>query len=147
MQALLLKGNMKMLKMENSSSSYGVFLLRISLGCMWVSHAWLKWNLFTIAGFADWLGAQGISPLFAWPVFLMELIGGICILLGVYTRLISLCLVPLLVVAVWVHAPNGWIHTSAGGGWEYPAFLTLASLCLALLGCGRWEIASGRRIV
>lgn len=129
-----------MLNKNFSSNAYGVFLLRIGLGCMWISHALLKWNLFTIPGFAQWLSTQGISPAFAWPVFLMELIGGSCILSGFYTRVVSISLLPLLLVATWVHFPNGWVHTSPGGGWEYPAFLALASLCLALLDKSAWSI-------
>lgn len=145
MQVCCLKGRANMFN-TSSSAGYGVLLLRLSLGCMWVSHAWLKWSLFTIPGFASWLGAQGISPAFAWPVFLMEVVGGVCILFGFYARVVSLCLLPLLAVAVWVHSPNGWVHTSPGGGWEYPAFLTVSSLCLALLGSGPWSLGSIRKL-
>ena len=48
----------------------------------------------------------------------------------------ALALVPIMAVAAWVHVPNGWAHTSAGGGWEYPVFLIVASIALWLLGDG-----------
>ena len=48
----------------------------------------------------------------------------------------ALALVPVMAVAAWVHAPNGWVHTSTGGGWEYPVFLTVASFALWLFGDG-----------
>jgi putative oxidoreductase len=35
-----------------------------------------------------------------------------------------------------VHSGNGWVHTSPGGGWEYPVFLTVASIAVWLLGEG-----------
>ncbi|MCX7196529.1 MAG: hypothetical protein NTW37_00620, partial [Proteobacteria bacterium] len=58
------------------------------------------------------------------------------LLLGVYARQAALALVPVMAVAAWVHLPNGWVHTSTGGGWEYPVFLIAASISLWLLGDG-----------
>ena len=55
---------------------------------------------------------------------------------GVYTRIVAFALVPILIGATWAHAGNGWVFTSVRGGWEYPAFLTLATLVLGLLGNG-----------
>jgi len=34
----------------------------------------------------------------------------------------------VLLGATWAHAGNGWLFTAANGGWEYPAFLTLAGV-------------------
>ena len=64
------------------------------------------------------------------------MVGGIALLLGVYARQVALALVPVMAVAAWVHLPNGWVHTSSGGGWEYPVFLIAASIALWLLGDG-----------
>ncbi len=121
---------------------YGAFLLRISLGVMWISHACLKWFVFTIPGFAGWLESAGFSPIFAWPVFLMEIIGGTLILLGFYGRYVSAILVPVLVVAMYSHMGNGWVHTSTGGGWEYPLFLIMASIAHFLNGDGVYSVRS-----
>ena len=41
-----------------------------------------------------------------------------------------------------VHIGNGWIFSSAGGGWEYPAFLIAASFALWLLGDGAFALRS-----
>jgi putative oxidoreductase len=56
--------------------------------------------------------------------------------LGVYARQVALGLLPVLLGAVWVHAPNGWVFTNDGGGWEYPVFLAVGSLALWLAGDG-----------
>jgi putative oxidoreductase len=50
-----------------------------------------------------------------------------------------------MLVAAWVHWPNGWAHTSAGGGWEYPVFLISASVTLWLLGDGAYALRRGDR--
>lgn len=115
---------------------HGIALLRIGLGVMWVAHALLKWFVFTLAGTAGFFESVGLPGFLAYPVFAVELLGGIALVLGIYARQVALALVPVMVVAAWVHLPNGWVHTSPGGGWEYPVFLIVASVALALLGDG-----------
>jgi putative oxidoreductase len=44
------------------------------------------------------------------------------------------------------HVANGWLFTSSGGGWEYPAFLVAASLAHGLLGEGAWAV-HGRTVL
>lgn len=121
---------------SSASTQLGVAVLRVSLGVMWVSHALLKLLVFTLPGTAQYFASLGFPSFLVYPVFAMELLGGLALLLGVYARQVSLALVPVMSVAAWVHFPNGWVHTSAGGGWEYPAFLIAASLALWLLGDG-----------
>jgi len=121
---------------NSSPAAYGVTLLRVSLGVMWVAHALLKLLVFTLPGTAQFFVSVGFPGFLAYPVFAMELLGGIALVLGVYARQTALALVPVMAVAAWVHWPNGWVHTSAGGGWEYPVFLIAASLSLWLLGDG-----------
>ena len=128
----------------NSPEQSGAMILRIALGIMWISHALLKWFVFTIPGSAGFLESQGLPAILAWPVFLLELGGGLLILAGVYGRYVSALLIPVLLVATWTHVGNGWVHTSAGGGWEYPIFLAVASLVHVLLGDGRPALYPGR---
>jgi putative oxidoreductase len=121
---------------SQASSAYGVTVLRISLGLMWTAHALLKPLVFTMAGTAQFLDSVGLPGVLAWPLFLVEFVGGLALIAGVYARQVSLLLAPVMAVAAWVHVPNGWLHTSAGGGWEYPVFLTVVSIALWLLGDG-----------
>ena len=135
--------------MENMppASTYGIALLRISLGTMWLAHALLKWLVFTLPGTAQYSDSVGIPGFLAYPVFAFELMGGLALLLGLYARQVALALVPVMGAAAWVHAPNGWVHTSAGGGWEYPAFLITASVALWLLGDGAHALCRSDRFV
>ncbi|MFZ5503500.1 MAG: DoxX family protein [Pseudomonadota bacterium] len=121
----------------------GATVLRVALGSMWIAHAMLKYSVFTIAGFAGWLEAQGLPGFMAWPVFIMELFGGLAILLGFHGRWASLGLLPIMLVAASTHLANGWVHTSPGGGWEYPIFLCAASIAHFFAGDG--ELALGRK--
>lgn len=131
----------------NSSSNYGVTLLRVSLGTMWIAHALLKLFVFTLPGTAQFFVSIGYPGFLAYPVFAMELLGGIALVLGVYARQVSLALVPVMAVAASVHFGNGWVHTSPNGGWEYPVFLIVASLSLWLLGDGAFAARRSDRFV
>ena len=132
---------------HSSSPAYGIALLRISLGVMWLSHALLKWVVFTLPGTAQYFDSIGIPGFLAYPVFAVELLGGLALVLGLYARQVALALVPVMAVAAWVHVPNGWAHTSAGGGWEYPVFLIAASLALWLQGDGAHALCRSNRFV
>ncbi len=138
---------------DTQTAPYGALVLRAALGAMWISHALLKWFVFTIPGLEAFLVAQGLPGFAAWPLFLAELIGGLAILAGVYGRMVSLLLLPVLIVATSVHVPNGWVFTAQGGGWEYPAFLVAASVAHILIGDGAyaatsrsWPLASALRL-
>lgn len=125
----------------------GITLLRTSLGTMWLAHALLKWFVFTLAGTAQFFASLGFPEFLAYPIFVAELLGGLALILGVYPRQVALALVPILAGAVWVHLPNGWVHTSPGGGWEYPLLLMFASVALWLLGDGAFAARRSQRFV
>jgi putative oxidoreductase len=115
---------------------HALLLLRVSLGVMFIAHAWLKLAVFTVPGFAGFLGQVGLPGFLAWPIILAELLGGIALILGVYARAVALALLPVLLGALAVHAGNGWVFNAPNGGWEYPAFLAVAALVQALAGDG-----------
>lgn len=129
----------------SSANPYGITMLRIALGMMWIAHALLKWVVFTLPGTAQYFISVGIPGFLAYPVFAMELSGGLALVLGIYGRQVAFALVPIMVGAAWVHLPNGWAHTSAGGGWEYPVFLIVTSVAVWLLGDGALAIRSSAR--
>lgn len=133
---------------SDTLTAYGALLLRLGLGIMWIAHALLKLLVFTLPGTARFFESVGLPGLLAYPVFAAEMLGGIAILIGFHGRIASAALLPILLGAAWVHLPNGWVHTSAGGGWEYPLFLIVASAVHVLVGDGvwSWRPLAGRRL-
>ena len=121
---------------------YGAFALRAALGVMFVAHAYLKYAVFTVPGFEGFLGSVGLPTFLAWPIILAELVGGLAILAGFHGRLVSVALLPVLLGALAIHAPNGWVFNAPNGGWEYPAFLALAAVAHALIGDGAFATRS-----
>ena len=114
----------------------GAVLLRTGLGAMFVSHALLKYFVFTLPGTAQFFQSLGLPGALGYVTFAAELVGGVMLIAGLYTRVVALALVPFLIGATWAHWGNGWLFTSPKGGWEYPAFLTLAALAMGLIGDG-----------
>ena len=125
---------------DNRLAPYGAFALRASLGIMYIAHAYLKVAIFTVPGFQAFLESTGFPALMAWPIILAEVIGGAAILAGFYGRLVSLALLPILLGAVFIHAPNGWLFTAPNGGWEYPAFLAVSAVAHVLVGDGAFAL-------
>ena len=126
---------------HSNNSDYAAFLLRIALGTMFIAHALLKIMVFTPAGTAGFFASLGVPGWFAYPVMFAELAGGIMLVAGIQTRIVSLALLPVLLGSiVLVHGGNGWLYTNDNGGWEYSAFLIVASLVQALLGDGAYRV-------
>ena len=122
------------------NSDYAALLLRLALGTLFVAHALLKYFVFTPAGTEQFFVSVGFPGFLAYVTIAVELGGGALLLLGVQTRAVALVLIPVLLGATWVHAGNGWLFTSANGGWEYPAFWTVTLVVQALLGDGAFAL-------
>src|SRR5690349_14115862 len=121
---------------ESRNAGYAALVLRVALGVMFMAHALLKYFVFTLPGTAQFFASLGLPGVLGYVTFAVELIGGILLIAGVRARIVSLALVPVLLGATWAHAGNGWVFTAANGGWEYPAFWTVALVVQALLGDG-----------
>jgi len=108
-------------------------LLRISLGVMYLTHSIvLKVFTFGFAGTAGYFASLGLPSATAYVVIAAEAVGGVLLLANIRTGWVSLALLPVLLGALWVHAGNGWVFSAAGGGWEYPLFLIVVSVAVAL---------------
>lgn len=126
---------------DQKLTPYAATLLRLSLGVMFIAHALLKVIVFTPEGTAQFFTAVGLPSALAYFTIAIELIGGVMLVLGTYTRWVSLALIPVLIGSiVFVHGSAGWLFSNEGGGWEYPAFLIMASFVQALLGDGAYAV-------
>ncbi|EKE84444.1 DoxX family protein [Idiomarina xiamenensis] len=121
-------------------NQYATTLLRVSLGVMTLAHGLMKVFIFTLPGTVSYFESLGLPGFFAYLTIAAEIGGGLALIAGFYTRLISLLLVPVLLGAAWVHMGNGWVFSNAGGGWEFPIFWTITLLVQAGLGGGKWAV-------
>lgn len=121
---------------NTASADYAALLLRVTSGALFIAHGWMKVSLFTIPGTVAFFESLGLPGVFAYLTILGELGGGLALILGMATRLVSLPLIAILIGAIWAHAGNGWTFSNEGGGWEFPLFWAVAQGAIALLGAG-----------
>jgi putative oxidoreductase len=122
---------------DNRSAPYAALLLRVSLGVLFLAHGfYMKILTFGFAGTMGYFGSLGYPPVFGAIVALAETAAGIALILGVWTRAVSLLTLPILIGAVLQHTGNGWVFSNAGGGWEFPLFWIALMLVQAGLGAG-----------
>ncbi|UPY36406.1 DoxX family protein [Sediminicoccus sp. KRV36] len=120
-----------------TTTPYAALLLRLSLGSILLAHgAWLKLGVFGLAGTMGFFGSIGLLPLLGAVVALGETAAGLALITGVLVRPAALLSLPIMIGATVMHAGNGWLFSAPNGGWEFPAFLTLALLVQAGLGAG-----------
>jgi len=124
----------------NTNADYAAFLLRVSTGILFLAHGLMKVMVFTIPGTVGFFDSLGLPAVLAYLTIIGEIGGGVLLILGVATRLVSVALIPVLIGASWAHAGNGWSFSAAGGGWEYPVFWVIAQISVALLGAGAFAV-------
>ncbi len=124
----------------NNNTEYAALILRIGLGAMFLAHGLLKVMVFTLPGTAAFFEQVGFPGWTAYIVTFAEIGGGLLLLAGVAVRAVSIALIPVLLGATFVHFGFGWLFSNPNGGWEYPAFLTLAAVVQALLGPGAFAL-------
>jgi|SRR5580704_16143422 putative oxidoreductase len=127
--------------MSNGSGmkSCGTAVLRVVVGVIFLMHGWQKLS----QGFHDvggFLGSLGIPlpGLAAVVLTLVELLGGIALILGLLTRYAATFLaVDMLVAIITYHLKNGFF---APAGFEFPLLLLAANINLVLSGAGSLSV-------
>jgi putative oxidoreductase len=120
--------------------------LRFIVGFGFIEHGYSK-VLHGPESFAAILAGIGVPApeLMSWATILVELVGGLAVLLGAFVPLVSLPMAAVLLVATFtVHLPNGFSSikllavTAAGAQFGQPGYETdlLYLACLAALVLG-----------
>ncbi|HEY3537403.1 MAG TPA: DoxX family protein [Trinickia sp.] len=117
------------------------FVLRVSLGILFLAHAGLKIFVFTLPGTAEFFQSIGLPGFMAYLIALLEVVGGVALIVGFYASWFALPLaLDLLGAIVTVHGKNGWLFTNKGGGWEYLVLWIVALVVQFLIGDGAWSV-------
>ncbi|WP_079507360.1 DoxX family protein [Mesobacillus jeotgali] len=110
----------------------GATILRIVLGATFLIHGASKFQggIGNTAGFFESLGLPGFS---AYIVALIELVGGIAMILGLGTRIVSILFAAVLAVAVIkVKLAGGFLGNGQMAGYELDLALMAISIYLAI---------------
>lgn len=109
--------------------------LRVVVGIVFLVHGGQKLFVGGVSGFAGFLSQQGMEPalVLAIVVTLVEILGGLAVVIGALTRGAALLLaVEMGVVIFKMKLPQGFFASQ--GGYEFE--LTLLGACLTLLLAG-----------
>lgn len=113
----------------------GLLLLRIGVGIIFIAAGWMKVSAMdaTITNFS----AMGFSAFWAYVAAYTEFLGGIAVLLGIYTWVASALLAITMLVAVYVVHGNPTMAIA-------PFSLLFSSLTLLFTGGGKYSIIKNK---
>ena len=130
------------------ASDLGLLVARLLIGAIFAAHGYQKLVTFGLAGATESFRGMGVpAPEIAAPVVaIVELVGGILLVLGLLTPVVAVLVAIVMAGAYfYVHQANG-IY-AAENGWELVAVIGLAALTFAVTGPGRFSLDAllGRR--
>ena len=113
------------------SADAGLLALRIGVGAIFIFSGWMK--VSDLAGTVAFFGTIGFAPFWAYLVAFVEFLGGIAVLLGVYTRIAAGLLAVVMLVASYklLATPQMMIA---------PVSLLFSTIALKLAGGGTYSL-------
>jgi putative oxidoreductase len=128
------------------SLPHSLVVLRVATAIMFMAHAGVRAAHNTVPQFAAFMAGKGFAYPVAvvWGITVFELVGGLLLILGVFTRWVT---VGLLAIAgggiVLIHFKLGWFVGEHGtGGMEYSVLLMVALLVIAAADRARIQSAA-----
>lgn len=119
-------------------------ILRIALGGILIPHGCQKlFGMFGglgLSGNAALFDRFGYSPGMFWGTLVgcTELIGGILLVVGLFTRFAAAAVLIFMVVAVKFTSAKGFFWSN--GGFEFPLLIGICALFFLIRGGGNWSI-------
>lgn len=118
-----------------NSKALGMFLLRVVVGLVFVAHGWAK--LQGMEGTIGFFASLGLAPFFAYIVAWVEFLGGLALVLGVFSRWAGYLLAVVMVFAIFlIKIKMGFL-----GGYEFDLVLLAALLAIAWSGSGSYSVS------
>jgi len=119
---------------------WGIAIMRAVVGIVFLMHGGQKLFVWGFGGVAAFMGQVGIpAPMLAAVVVtLVEFVGGLAFLLGLFTRWFAIPLAIDMLVAIFaVHLRGGFFLPN---GYEFALTLLAANMALAWLGSGEVSV-------
>src|SRR5262245_48836910 len=133
------------------SSGLGLAVLRVTLGVIFLMHGYLGLEVIGPDGIGSYTTRMGyppgLSPILAWYLILAHSIGGLLLIVGLFTRWAALAQLPIMASAFFLHhLRQGFFLTGIvvdaakgtiiAGGYEYALLVLAATVALVLAGGG-----------
>lgn len=125
------------------SGDLAKLILRVTVGALMLFHGVAKLlDLQTLNFIKNQLEVFGLHPVFAYGVYVGEIVAPLLLILGIYARFGGLLIfINMLFAIILVHM-NDLLSLTQHGGWslELQAFYLVTGLVILLLGSGRYAI-------
>lgn len=117
-----------------SNTDIALLLIRVALALVFIVHGWAK--LADLSGTVGFFGSIGLPAFLAYVVAAIEFLGGIAMLLGVFTGWAGILLALVMAGAIaTVKLKAGFV-----GGYEFELTLFLAAIAVSLVGPGMYTV-------
>ncbi|GAB3689159.1 DoxX family protein [Saccharopolyspora tripterygii] len=123
----------------NALRSSFTLIGRVGVGIVLIAHGWQKLVTWGVPATAQNFGAMGVPlpQVAAWYATLVELIGGVLLVLGIALPLVGLAVALDMAGAIlFVHLPHGLF---APDGFELPLAIGAAALAMGF-NAGNWSL-------
>jgi putative oxidoreductase len=121
------------MKSLNALQPLGLLVLRLALGLIFFSHGYPK-LAHAATGMQGFFVQHGLPGYFVYVAGVLEVFGGILLVLGLFTRGAALLLAIEMGVAIWKVHSTGGIY--AVHDYEFPLAVLAGSFALATVGAG-----------
>lgn len=118
------------------NTNLGLLLVRVGVGIVFIVSGWSKF--MDIAGTTAFFQKIGLAQPFVYFIAALELLGGLALLLGVWTRIFGwLLAINMLVAIVLVKYAMGF------NAYRIDLVLLFAALGIAFAGAGKYALCRG----
>jgi putative oxidoreductase len=113
-----------------------LFVMRIALGAIMTAHGYHK-VFGGLHGFAHAVGGMGLPSWLGYASAFTEFLGGMLLIIGLFTRPAAFAICINLSVAIWkVHLHNGLLGAPDRPGYEFPMAAAAIAFALIFFGAG-----------
>ena len=120
--------------------NFGLLFYRLALGISMFYHGYLKYvsgeqGLYKVGAMLSTLGVpSGFEVILGTIASYAEMVGGILIIIGLFTRIGSLLIIGTLTVATILNLNGNFFS------WDYPSQMGFGAIMLFFAGAGRYSL-------
>lgn len=118
----------------NTRIEVGALILRVILGITFFVHGFVKFQ-GGIENTVGWFASIGLPGFLAYVVAIIELVGGLALMIGLGTRIVSVLIAIIMVGAIiTAKLPLGFLGNGQMAGYELDVVLFAMAAYLAIAG-------------